>query len=47
MGPGEMTRIALLIDRALTGQDEATLAAIRAEVEDLAALFPLYRRARP
>ena len=46
MGPGEMTRIAELIDRALTRQDDATLGAVRAEVEELAAQFPLYHRAR-
>jgi glycine hydroxymethyltransferase len=46
MGPGEMTRIAELIDRALTRRDDATLGAVRAEVEELAAQFPLYHRAR-
>jgi glycine hydroxymethyltransferase len=46
MGPGEMTRIAELIDRVVTRQDDAALAAVRAEVEDLAAQFPLYQRAR-
>jgi glycine hydroxymethyltransferase len=46
MGPGEMTRIAALIDRVLTRRDDATLGAVRAEVEELAAQFPLYQRAR-
>jgi glycine hydroxymethyltransferase len=43
MGPGEMRRIAELIDRALTKQDEATLARVRKEVEDLTSTFPLYQ----
>ncbi len=47
MGVGEMGRIAVLIDRALSGADEAGLAAIRREVEALAAEFPLYAPARP
>jgi glycine hydroxymethyltransferase len=46
MGPAEMERIAALIDRALVKQDDATLAAVRREVESLAAGFPLYERAR-
>jgi len=48
LGVGEMRRIAELIDRALTRPDEDTLAAIKAEVEGLAAAFPLYapKRAR-
>ena len=48
LGVGEMRRIAELIDRALTRPDEASLAGIKTEVEELAAAFPLYaaRRAR-
>ena len=43
-----MRRIAELIDRALTRPDEASLARIKTEVEELAAAFPLYaaKRAR-
>ena len=52
MGPGEMERIAELIDRALTRPDEATLARVREEVEELSSTFPLYQsksagRSRP
>jgi glycine hydroxymethyltransferase len=43
MGPGEMERIAELIDRALTRPDEATLARVREEVEELSSSFPLYQ----
>jgi glycine hydroxymethyltransferase len=43
MGPGEMGRIAELIDRALTRPDEATLARVRQEVEELSSSFPLYQ----
>jgi glycine hydroxymethyltransferase len=43
MGPGEMERIAELIDRALTRPDEATLARVRQEVEELSSTFPLYQ----
>jgi glycine hydroxymethyltransferase len=48
LGVGEMRRIAELIDRALTRPDEASLAVIKTEVEELAADFPLYaaKRAR-
>jgi glycine hydroxymethyltransferase len=48
LGVGEMRRIAELIDRALTRPDEASLAGIKTEVEELAAAFPLYaaKRAR-
>ncbi|HEX9755525.1 MAG TPA: serine hydroxymethyltransferase [Gemmatimonadales bacterium] len=42
MGEAEMRVIADLIDRALAGRDDATLARIRAEIEELAAGFPLY-----
>jgi glycine hydroxymethyltransferase len=43
MGRGEMRRVAELIDRALTKQDEATLSRVRAEVEELTSAFPLYQ----
>ncbi len=42
MGRPEMVRIAQLIDEALTGRDEATLARVRGAVEELAGRFPLY-----
>jgi glycine/serine hydroxymethyltransferase len=35
--------VAELIDRALTRSDEATLARVRAEVEELTSAFPLYQ----
>ena len=44
MGEAEMDRIAELIDEVLTGQDDATVARVRGEVEDLASGFPLYDR---
>ncbi len=43
MGTEAMRRIAGLIDRALTDADDAVLARIRREVEELAAAFPLYQ----
>jgi len=44
MKTGEMHRIATLIDRALTApDDERALAAVRADVQALAARFPLYK----
>jgi glycine hydroxymethyltransferase len=43
MGPAEMERIAELIDRALTRPDEASLARVREEVEELSSSFPLYQ----
>jgi glycine hydroxymethyltransferase len=43
MGTAEMGRVAELIDRALTKQDEATLGRVRAEVEELTSAFPLYQ----
>lgn len=46
LGVGEMRRIAELIDRGLTRPDEDTLAGIKAEVEELAAAFPLYASKR-
>ena len=49
MGVPEMRQVAALIDRALTDPDEATLARVRGEVEELTSAFPLYqaRPARP
>jgi glycine hydroxymethyltransferase len=43
MGPGEMERVAELIDRALTRPDEATLTRVREEVGELSSTFPLYQ----
>jgi glycine hydroxymethyltransferase len=43
MGPGEMERVAELIDQALTRPDETTLARVREEVEELSSTFPLYQ----
>jgi glycine hydroxymethyltransferase len=43
MGTAEMVRVAELIDQALTRQDEATLARVRSEVEELSSLYPLYQ----
>ncbi|MGH2708259.1 MAG: serine hydroxymethyltransferase [Actinomycetota bacterium] len=43
MGPGEMQRVAELIDRALTRPDEATLTRVREEVGQLSSTFPLYQ----
>jgi glycine hydroxymethyltransferase len=43
MGGAEMMLVAELIDRALSRQDEATLARVRGEVEELTAAFPLYQ----
>jgi glycine hydroxymethyltransferase len=42
MGQAEMVRIAELIDTALSGRDEATLARVKQDVEVLASGFPLY-----
>jgi glycine hydroxymethyltransferase len=42
MKEAEMDRVAALMDRALAQPDDATLAAVRAEVEELASGFPLY-----
>jgi glycine hydroxymethyltransferase len=42
MGEAEMQLIAGLIDRALTARDDATLARVRAEAQELAGGFPLY-----
>ena len=43
MGAAEMKRIAELIDRVLTRQDETTLLAVREEVRELTGVFPLYQ----
>ncbi len=45
MGRSEMERVAQLIDRALSKQDDATLARIRGEVLELTSSFPLYEPA--
>lgn len=42
MGAAEMVRVAELIDTALSGRDEATLAKVKHDVEELAGKFPLY-----
>ena len=42
MGTGEMARIAGMIDTALTARDEATLARVKGEAEELGRRFPLY-----
>jgi glycine hydroxymethyltransferase len=42
MGTAEMERIAGLIDRVLTSPDDGTISAVRRDVEELAAAFPLY-----
>jgi glycine hydroxymethyltransferase len=47
MGTAEMIRVAELIDRALTHPDEATLGRVKAEVEELTSVFPLYQPAKP
>ncbi len=49
LGRNEMREIARLIDEALTGQDESTLARVKGAVEEMTGKFPLYappRRAR-
>ena len=46
MGTSEMRQIATLIDRVLVGQDDATIEAVRGEVEQLARAFPLYQATR-
>ncbi len=45
MGTAEMKKIAELIDRALTHQDDATLARVKAEVHEMTKAFPLYQSA--
>jgi glycine hydroxymethyltransferase len=47
MGVAEMRQVAELIDRALSHPDEATLATVRNEVEELTSAFPLYSSAKP
>jgi len=47
MGVAEMRLVAQLIDRALTHPDEASLANVRAEVEELTSAFPLYQPKTP
>ncbi|MES2123060.1 MAG: serine hydroxymethyltransferase [Gemmatimonadota bacterium] len=42
MGTAEMIRVAELIDQALVGRDETTLARVKGEVEEMASRFPLY-----
>jgi glycine hydroxymethyltransferase len=46
MGTAEMVRVAELIDRALTHPDEGTLGRVKAEVEELTSIFPLYAPGR-
>jgi glycine hydroxymethyltransferase len=46
MGVEEMVRIAGLIDDALTNPDESNLLRVKAEVEDLTSVFPLYQTMR-
>jgi glycine hydroxymethyltransferase len=46
MGTAEMERIAELIDRALTHQDDATLSRVKAEVHEMTRAFPLYQPAK-
>jgi len=43
LGQAEMEHIAELINRALTHPDEATLAAVRDDVDELTEAFPLYQ----
>jgi glycine hydroxymethyltransferase len=43
LGKAEMVKIAELIDRALTKQDEASLARVKTEVESVTSAFPLYQ----
>ena len=45
MGRAEMLRIGEMIDRALSQQDDATLARVKAEVEEMTGAFPLYQSA--
>ena len=46
MGTSEMKRVATLVDRVLVGQDDATIDAVRGQVEELARAFPLYQAER-
>jgi len=43
LGPAEMEQVAELINRALTHPDEATLAAVSDEANELVEAFPLYQ----
>ena len=47
LGTAEMVKIAELIDRALTKQDDASLARVKGEVEAMTAAFPLYQPGSP
>jgi len=47
MGVAEMSRVAELIDRALSRPDETTLATVRGQVEELTSAFPLYTSGKP
>lgn len=42
MGRAEMVQIAHLIDMALTTPDDATLATVKQQVQEMAGMFPLY-----
>jgi glycine hydroxymethyltransferase len=44
MGKAEFRLIARLIDEVLTKRDEATIARVKGEVQELARAFPLYRQ---
>ena len=46
MGTAEFRRIARLIDQVLTQRDDATIARVRGQVEELTSGFPLYRPRR-
>jgi glycine hydroxymethyltransferase len=46
MGQAEMVTIAGMIDRVLSSPDDATIAAVRKAVRELAGGFPLYRAAK-
>ncbi len=47
MGTAEMREIAVLIDDVLTRQDDAALARVRGQVEEMTRAFPLYAPQRP
>jgi glycine hydroxymethyltransferase len=46
MGTAEMKRVADLIDQVLTHRDDATIARVKREVEELTSAFPLYESKR-
>jgi len=46
MGTAEMKRVAHLIDQVLTQRDDATIARVKREVEELTRAFPLYQSKR-